>query len=242
MAKDSKAQQTTWAGGYVRYDSKGKATFYIRAMRGGVRYDLSTRAHDERSAHDHLRRFDSDPVEYAAWLRGEGGASSETPIYLDQALRDEFIAWSAAPKNEGGKENTPEWQKYQRHELEWWAVRLADAKGHALDLRKVAREDVFRVLDGPPKVGGVRKKQAVLKSLYGWLRRHRRGVRIDASEDPLAEVPNLPGGVAQANGVDKYVPPANVHAVIDDLVARGSVYGHALCVQAGTGWHVKELL
>ncbi len=255
---DEKGRPVTWAGGYIRYDGKGRATFYIRQQRGGVRYDLSTRTHNERSAHDHFRRFDSDPVEYATWLRGgSADASSGTPIYLDKALRDEFLAWSAAPKTEGGKKNTPEWQAYQQREMEWWAVRLADSDGHALDLRatqnpqrerqKVTREVIFRHLDGDPKAGipkagGIRKKQAILKSLYGWLRRHRRGERIGPQEDPLAEVPNLPGGVAQANGVDKYVPQENVHAVIDKLVSRGSLFGHALCVQAGTGWHTKELL
>jgi hypothetical protein len=249
---DEKRKPQTWAGGYIRYDAKGRATYYIRAMRQGVRYDLSTRAHDERAAHDHLRRFDSDPEAYAAWLR-VGSANGEdpnaAPIYLDKALRDEFIAWSGKPRAEGGKGNTPEWQSYQRRELEWWALRLADSDGRALDLRHVTREIVFRVLDGDPsasppipKAGGVRKKQAVLKSLYGWLRKHRRGARIAADEDPLADVPNLPGGVAQANGIEKYVPVENVHAVIDHLIDKGSIYGHALCVQAGTGWHTKEIL
>ncbi|MFT3916574.1 MAG: site-specific integrase [Anaeromyxobacteraceae bacterium] len=241
------ADRSAWVGGYIRRDSKGRATYYIRAMRGGVRYDLSTRAHDERSAHDHLRRFDTNPEEYARWLRGATTEGDTTPIYLDKPLRDEFLEWSAKPKSEGGKQNTPEWIRYQRRELEWWAVRLADKAGQALDLREVKREDVFRVLDGDPragipKAGGMRKKQAVLKSLYGWLRRHRRGERIGPTEDPLADVPNLPGGVAQANGVNKYVPPENVHQVIDALVTKGSLYGHALCVQAGTGWHVRELL
>ena len=239
--------RSTWAGGYVRRDAKGRATYYIRAMKAGVRYDLSTRAHDERSAHEHLRRFDTNPEEYAGWLRGVASEAGPTPIYLDKALRDEFLEWSAKPKTEGGKQNTPEWIRYQRRELEWWTLRLADKAGQALDLRRVKREDVFRLLDGDahagiPKAGGMRKKQAVLKSLYGWLRRHRRGERIGPTEDPLADVPNLPGGVAQANGVNKYVPPENVHKVIDALVEKGSMYGHALCVQAGTGWHVKELL
>jgi hypothetical protein len=243
---DAQGRPLTWAGGYIRYDAQGRATFYIRAMRRGVRYDLSTRAHDERAAHDHLRRFDADPEEYAAWLRGATGPDGPAPLYLDKALRDEFLAWSARPREEGGKGNTPEWQSYQRRELEWWATRLADADGRALDLRRVRREDIFRLLDGDPKAGiskagGARKKQAVLKSLYGWLRRHRRGERIGPTEDPLADVPNLPGGVAQTK-INKYVPPENVHAVIDDLVARGSLYGHALCVQAGTGWHTRELL
>lgn len=248
---DSQSRPVTWAGGYIRYDAKGRATFYIRAMRRGVRYDLSTRAHDARAAHDHLRRFDMDPEAYSTWLREGSSAreSSVTPIYLDKPLREEFLAWSEKPKTEGGKGNTPEWRAYQRRELEWWALRLADGDGVALDLRKVTREDIFRALDGdskatPPvaKAGGIRKKQAILKSVYGWLRKHRRGERIAPQEDPLAEVPNLPGGVAQANGPSKYVPPANVHAVIDDLVTRGSLYGHALCVQAGTGWHTRELL
>lgn len=243
---DEKGRPVTWAGGYVRYDGKGRRTFYIRQQRGGVRYDLSTRAHDERSAHDHLRRFDSDPAAYAAWLRGVASDEGPAPIYLDQALREEFLAWSAKPRSEGGKGNTPEWRTYQRRELEWWAVQLADANGRALDLRRVRREDVFRLLDGDPKAGipkagGARKKQAILKSLYGWLRRHRRGERIGPTEDPLADVPNLPGGVAQVK-VNKYVPPENVHAAIDALVSRGSLYGHALCVQAGTGWHTRELL
>jgi hypothetical protein len=64
-AIDEKSRPSTWAGGYVRHDAKGRATYYIRAMRRGVRYDLSTRAHDERAAHDHLRRFDADPEAYA---------------------------------------------------------------------------------------------------------------------------------------------------------------------------------
>jgi hypothetical protein len=248
---DENGRSASWAGGYIRYDAKGKPTFYIRSMRRGVRYDLSTRTHNDRSAHDHLRRFESDPEDYVAWLRAGStlAGAGAAPIYLDKLLRDEFLAWSEKPRSEGGKGNTAEWRKYQRRELEWWAVRLADAQGVALDLRKVTREQVFRLLDGDPKAsppvpkaGGVRKKQAVLKSLFGWLRRQRRGERISVDEDPLADVPNLPGGVAQASGPSKYVPAENVHKVIDALVAHGSLYGHALCVQGGTGWHTKELL
>jgi polyhydroxyalkanoate synthesis regulator phasin len=179
----------------------------------------------------------------------DGGEDGSPAIYLDKGLRDEFLAWSVAPKAEGGKGNTPPWQKYQRQCLEWWTPRLADADGRALDLRTVSREQVFRLLDGDPKAKpaipkatGIRKKQAVLKSLYGWLRRHRRGVRIAVSEDPLADVPNLPGGVAQANGINKYVQTEHLHKVVEYLVAKGSIYGHALCVQAGTGWHTQELM
>jgi hypothetical protein len=236
---DEQGRSVTWAGGYIRYDGKGRPTYYIRGMRQGFRYELSTRTHDERAAHDHLRRFDADPAAYVTWLRGEDG-DADAGLYLDKALRDEFLAWSAAPRSEGGKQNSPEWQAYQRRELKWWATRLAGKDGRALDLRDVTRENVFRVLD-IPSVHGKRKKQAVLKSLYGWLRRHRRGVRIAPTEDPLADVPNLPGGVAQ-NTMSKYVPTKNVHDVIDALVTRGSIYGHALCVQAGTGWHTKELV
>jgi hypothetical protein len=55
----------------------------------------------------------------------------------------------------------------------------------------------------------------------------------------MIDVPNIQGVPSE---VEKVVPPEHVRQVVDHLIAKGSFFGHCLCVQAGLGWHSSELL
>jgi integrase len=139
----------------------------------------------------------------------------------------------------------------KKHLLEWWAEKLVDGEGRALDLRRVKlAKHVLPVLDGAPgekpgiwevaPASGKRHKREVIKALHGWL---RKTGRIDAHLDPVATLPVGQGRVAQTEGgKNKVVPKEHVLQVAEHLINTGSRYGHALVIQAATGWHVTEIV
>jgi len=58
---------------------------------------------------------------------------------------------ASAPRSDNGKENSRKWMKEKKKLLEWWAERLVDGQGRALDLRRVRlARHVLPILDGLP--------------------------------------------------------------------------------------------
>jgi len=215
-------------------------------MVNGRRWKKTLDVRTERDADVELLRFLADPEGYCS------ETDEDEPIYLDDALVERFLAWSGGPRSDNGKQNTRKWLRWQKKCLQWWAERLVDAQGRMLDLRRVSRaKHVLPHLDGVPgsKPGtwsieptkSKRHKREVIKGLYSWMRKHE--ARISAAEDPVMDMPVGKGRVAQTEGgKNKLVPRENVEKVIRHLLAKGSRYAHALTVQAGTGWHVTEVV
>jgi len=206
----------TWDGGHIRRDSKGRPTYYIRRRIGGVLYEVSTRCHTSRAAHEQLKRFEADPANYRPGNDGAGGA-----IVLDVELAAAFLAWSKA------KGNSPKWLSDQRRALAWWSGRLG--KGN---LRGMPTARLVRELDG---ARGHRQKIATIKALCSWLIRERHTLRM--SEDPTAGL-----SVPQARPAQWTTPKA----IGPDAYARArehlnQPWRDCLDVLAGTGWHFSEL-
>jgi len=222
-------QSTRWEGGRIRIDARGRPVYVIERMVHGKRYAVSTRAHNRRAALEHLSRFEADPEGY-----DPRGALPAEPLRLDVTLRDAFLMWSAAPKSAGGCANTKAWVSKQRRILKWWETELRERDLRAPRMKPAA---LRAILDGPPPTSDRASKIRVIKTLYGYLRTVAH--RITAAEDPTLDTLQTPqAGPAQAKR-KKVVSIAAIETVILRLAP---LYGAALTVQAGTGWHTEEAI
>ncbi len=218
-----------WEGGFIRRDSRGRATFIIKRRVSGKPYEVSTRAHSRSAALEHLRRFEADPEAY-----DPRGTVRPEAILLDEDLSKDFLDWSKA------KGNSQSWRLNQRAHLSWWAGKL---KG--VDLRRANLRD--HVL--PALVGERSRAQriAVIKCLYSWLRTEVH--RISTAEDPcygqLKSVQARPEQWTRS----KVIPRESLDAVREHLAAeckrlkkQGRQWDDLLTVLMGTGLHVTELV
>lgn len=211
-----------WAGGFVRWDKRGVPTYWIERRYAGKRWCFSLKVHELDSALSALRSWEQDPFGFRV-----GGATSGQPLRFDAGLRDEFLAWS-----ETAKRNSYEWIKKQRELLYWWSESL-DGR----DLRRLSlTEDILPALD---KIGTRRAHRiAVLKALYGWLRKVRHA--LTPAEDPTMGTLSVPQSRPEQWKRPKAFTLAQlerVRAALTDDLWRACVD-----VQAGTGWHATELV
>ena len=214
----------TWEGGYIRRDARGRTVYIIRRQAGGKRYEVSTRCTTHRAALSELARWEADPGGYTP-KTVQTPEQRRDPIPLTEALCDDFLMWSRDTKG-----NTPRWVNEQQAYLAWWRERLGE-----VDLRRASlTADILPALEGAPKPTRA-KRIAVLKALYGWLR--SVVYRLSAAEDPTYGTLKVPPSRAAAQRRD--APASEVAAA---LIALTPTYRDGLTVQAGTGWHVTELV
>jgi hypothetical protein len=150
-------------------------TYYISKMVGGRRYKVSTGADNLKDALHELDRFMADPVGYRS--PAERRPERALPILLNAETATQFLTWSRDEKK-----NSPKWVHEQKVYLAWWQEVLG-----SVNLRELRIEQLLEVLNGTkcrtPKI-------AVIKSLYGYLRKDgfrdaEGGVhRLAADEDP----------------------------------------------------------
>src|SRR5258708_40211114 len=89
----------TWDYGYIYKDKRGREIYIIRQSIGGKQYEVSTKAHSRGAALKQHDRFEANPEAY-----NPRGDVSPDPIYLDEALTEEFLKWSRKEK-----QNTERW-------------------------------------------------------------------------------------------------------------------------------------
>lgn len=128
------------------------------------------------------------------------------------------------------KKNSREWLEKQQRYLAWWADQL---KG--LDLRRVSLVDHIKpALKG---AGNGPHRIAVLKSVYSWLRKEKHLITV--KEDPTFQTLVVPQARPEQWKRVKVIPREHY------LLAREHLAPHwrdGMDVQAGTGWHVTELI
>lgn len=211
-----------WRGGRVWQDADGRRTFHIRRTVGGVTHEISTGCSTLAAAIAHLERFERDPDGYKASL-----AAAE-PVLLDEKRVARFLAWSLDPKN--GKGNTPGWARKQQRLLGWWADWIGDT-----DLRRVSlRDHVMPALDGATdRASRIR----VIKAFYAWCRKEDQSIK--AHEDPTFGTLSAPAAKPAQRVKSKVIPREHYLLVRDAIV---DPWRSALIVQAGSGWHISELV
>ncbi len=220
-APGEKVRIPEWPHGYIRHDLKGRPTFIVEKRLGDRRWHFSLRVHTIGAALQEVQHFEADPDGYLA------GRGRDNALRFDESLRDAFFKWSAEERH-----NTPKWVAEQKRYLAWWVEELGDG----CDLRRVdLGRDVMPALDGTPCRA---PKIAVLKCFYAWLRTERH--IIEPAEDPTFGKLKMPqSDPAQWKTVKAFTPEQfeKVRAAVGP-----GIYSDAMTVQAGTGWHVTELV
>lgn len=210
-----------WDGGYVRTERDGRRTWVIERRVGGRRYHISTRAHSERAAYEHLKRFEADPAGYEQAMRD--GATAE-PLALTVDLAMEFRRWML----ERDRPTTRKHANEMFHRLAEWED---DLRGR--DLRAVALPDLKEVV---ARRQTCRQHRIIaIKALYGWLRTEK--CVLDRRTDPTLDL-TVPQAVPEKHRRRKTVPVEHVRAALAHLAPA---YRDCLYLLARTGWHVTEL-
>ncbi len=221
MSKRDGGRWAPWEGGRKWIDEQGKvAAYYIRKRIAGRRYEVRTPATTEGVAHDHLKRFLSNPEGYEP-----AGDAPREGLYLTEELVDEYLAYSKAEGNSLG------WRRKQKHIAAWWGDRL-----EGIDLRRVSLKD--HILPALKRRDATAKhhRTAVLKGLYTWLRTEVH--KVTTAEDPVFGQLKVPQARAAQLVKSKVIPRDHVLLVIEHLTAP---WRDALTLQAGTGWHTTEI-
>ncbi|NVJ20505.1 tyrosine-type recombinase/integrase [Myxococcus sp. AM011] len=214
------AKGRPWDGGYIRADSKGRETYYIYRKISGRLFEVSTRCHTSRAAHEQLKRFEADPANY----KPAGVAQiQDAGIHLSAKLAEEFLRWSKAEKK-----NSEKWVNDQQRSLAWWSDRLGSS-----DLRTLKTSRLVEALDDAKT--GRKQHIATLKAFCGWLIKVRHV--MEKREDPSAGL-SVPQARPEQWTTVKAVSLEQLRAVREHLAGT---WRDALDVLAGTGWHFNEL-
>lgn len=206
-------------GGRVWVSESGRRTFYIRQVRGGKRWDVSTRCSTLRGALKELERFEQAPEHYRPSGSGEGA------VVLNEALIERYAQWC----REHTDAQDPRWLEAKKRYLMWWA--------ECFDLRPLTNMKlslVLQCLDGQVSRADRIKS---LKHLYSWL---RQTDQIIAADDPtLSALPVPQSRPEQDTGESKVIPEADFRAVLPTLPP---MLADICRVLAGTGCHLSEVL
>ena len=99
--------------GRVWVSVSGKRTFYIRQMRDGKHWDVSTKCSTMRAAQKELERFEQDPTSYRPL-----GAGAQ--LVLNDDLIDTYAKWCL----EHTEATDPRWLEAKKRYLRWWKDQL----------------------------------------------------------------------------------------------------------------------
>lgn len=209
-----------WAG-RVWVSEGGKRTFYIRQVRDGKRWDVSTRCSTLRGALAELGRWEMNPEAYRPL---GSGAGSEAPR-LDAALIEEYAAWCLGPQ---GQNTDPNWVKSKKRYLFWWAERF--------DGKPLASVKLRHILECLKDQASRADRIKTLKHFYSWLRQNDR---LTAAEDPTLDALPVPQARPSQDRKSKVISEADFLKVLPHLAQPIA----DICrFQAGTGCHLSEAL
>lgn len=193
------------------------------------RYKGSTKAHNLKDALHEMDQFMVNPESYRSPV--EGRPECALPILLNAETAAQFLAWSRDEKK-----NSPKWVHEQKVYLAWWQEVLG-----SVNLRELRIERILGSLNGTkcraPKI-------AVIKSLYGYLRKNgfrdvEGGVhRLVADEDPTLHHLTVPQAKAAQTRQSKVVPKEDFLKV---LAHAEPPYQDAMKMLGTCGWHTTEL-
>jgi len=211
--------------GYTYRDAHGRTVYVIHKQVDGTRYEVSTRAYNEREAIDQLNLFLKNPEEYVHPEEPEPPPPPPEALILDKKLQDTYLAYSEK------ENNSREWRLEQQSHLIWWAERL-----YGIDLRACPLAKIQSALDAQ----GTKSKyhrRTVIKGLYTWLRTVAH--KITHAEDPTV------GGAIQVSPPkekdrpNKAISRENVEKARKKL--KKQWWRDALDLQRQTGWHLTEV-
>jgi integrase len=207
-----------WSG-RIWVAENGKRTFYIRQVRDGKRWDVSTKCSTLRAALNELGRFEMDPEAY----RPQGSGAR---LVLNESLIEAYAKWC----RESGENTDPRWVEAKKRYLHWWA--------ECFDLRPLTNMKLSRILECLD--GQVSRADRIksLKHLYSWLRQTDQLLK---AEDPTLDALPVPQSRPEQDttGESKVISEDDFRKVLPKLPP---MIADACRVLAGTGCHLSEVL
>lgn len=207
-----------WSG-RVWEAAKGKRTFYIRQVRDGKRYDVTTGKSTLRAAMDELNKFDKDPEKYG---------QPANRVVLCEQLIVKYGRWCV---EQAERPNTDaRWVEIKQSYLRWWM--------EYFDGKPLTSITLARILDGLDGQPGRANRIKAIKHLYSYL---RQTDQITADQDPTLKTLSVPQCKPEQDvtGKSKVIPEEDfrkalplMHPVLADMCR----------LQAGTGCHISEAL
>jgi integrase len=207
-----------WAG-RVWVSETGKRTFYIRQVRGGKRWDVSTKCSTMRAALKELERFEMDPEHY----RPQG---SDARLVLNDALIEDYARWCVSVT----EATDPAWLSAKKRYLRWW--------GECFDLRPLNNMKLSLVLDCLDGQAARADRIKSLKHLYSWL---RQTDQIAAADDPTLDTLPVPQSRPEqdTSGTSKVIPEDAFRRTLPHLPL---IVADVCRLCAAIGCHVSEAL
>ena len=206
-----------WEGGYISLGTGGRETYFIEREVRGLRFHVSTRAHDKRAALRHLDRFESDPLAY----RPEGVDVAR--LLLTNELVNEYEQFLLVRRKCV--------RKHARNMVRCLADWMADLGTQ--DLRTLNLATLKTALDR--HTGSRQARIIAIKAFFGWLRKEKGLMR--SAEDSTLDLP-VPQGIPAKYRKRKVVEWERVQAASEHLPPR---HLDVLTLMAATGMHVTEL-
>jgi len=223
---EDKSEKKRWDGGRILIQKDGRRLFTLEKRYGGRRYHISTRAHSEKAAYEHLRRWEADPAAYLAEM--EEGRQRATPVYMTKDLVLEFRRWCLG-ETKPAREN-PTTRRYANNT----ANRLFDWMEDigSRDLRHLDLPLLHELLASRP---GHKNRIIAIKAFFTWLRTKK--FLVDRRQDPTLDL-LVPQAIPEKYRRRKAVPHEHVRAALQQLKPS---YRDCLLLVASTGWHTTEL-
>jgi integrase len=206
-----------WSG-RVWVAENGKRTFYIRQVREGKRWSVSTRCSTLRAALKELERFEMDPAAYRP-------LGSTPTLVLNEELIERYAKWCKDMTDA----RDDAWLEAKKRYLFWWA--------ECFDLKPLNTMKLSRILDCLE--GQVSRADRIksLKHLYSWL---RQTDQVSKAEDPTLDALPVPQSrPEQDSRGSKVISEADFRAVLPKL---DPVAADICRFLAGTGCHLAEAL
>jgi integrase len=204
--------------GRVWVSKNSKRTFYIRQVRDGRRWSISTGCSTLKAAMKELEKFDQSPGAYLP-------PRERRSVVLSDDMLVRYSKWCA----EVAENTDPNWIAQKERYLRWW-MEVFD--GRPLNVVKLSA--LLEALDGQAS----RKNRIIaIKHLYAWL---RQTDQIQAHEDPTLDTLPVPQSKPEQDVRGcKVIAEADFRAVLPLLPP---VVADVCRVLAGTGSHVSEIL
>lgn len=202
----------------------GRPLFILERKVGGRKFHISTRAHTEKAAYAHLRRFEADPWKYAEEMAH--GRSEVAQLHLSAELVAEYRRWMLT-RSRPAPVSLNHANDMTRALGDW----AEDLKG-----RDLKRLDLPFLKERIAKRRTAERHRIIaIKGFFTWLREERH--LIDRRDDPTLDL-KVPQAIPEKHRRRKAVRIEDVQAVI---AALQPAYRDCLLLLARTGWHVSEL-
>lgn len=219
-----RAERKRWSGGYIHQQADGRPLYVLERKVGGRKFHISTRAHSERAAHEHLRRFEADPWRYAEEMRS--GRPEALPVSLTADLVSDYWRWMTTRR-----QPLPASKAHARDAVRYLADWTEDLRGR--DLRRLDLSTLKAALAARPRAQ--QHRIIAIKAFFSWLREERQ--MVQRRDDPTLDL-RVPQASPEKHRRRKAASTEAVRAALAQLSPDCRDW---VLLLAHVGWHLTEL-